>query len=137
MSTATAERYQALDSDTASKAFNVAHNIVERWGCNPAQKEALFGMKKSALYQKISAAAEKKAIRLDRDQFDRVSFILNIHQALKLVFSNDENVYGFVNMPNNNPYFNGKTPMEIMETGSLPSLYEVYRRVDSLRGAGW
>tara|TARA_R110000803_G_scaffold90248_1_gene157550 strand:- start:5671 stop:5877 length:207 start_codon:yes stop_codon:yes gene_type:complete len=32
----------------------------------------------------------------------------NIHQSLKEVFSNPENVYGFMNMQNSNPYFNGK-----------------------------
>lgn len=137
MNTLAADRYNAIDSDTAAAAFAVANNILDRWQCTAAQKEALFGMKKSALYKKISDAAHKKPINLDRDQFDRVSYILNIHQALKLIFSNDENVYGFVNMPNHNPYFNGKTPLEIMACGSLAALYEVYNRIDALRNAGW
>lgn len=132
-----ANKYQAIDNNTASIAFRVANNILERWGCNHDQKEQLLGIKRSDLYNKIESAEKKAPIKLGRDQFDRVSYILNIHQALKLLFSNEENAYGFVNMPNNNPYFNGKTPMEIMSSGSMASLYEVYRRIDSLRSAGW
>ena len=137
MNTQVADRYSAIDSSAASAAFAVAVNILDHWGCTPVQKEALLGMKKSALYKKINESANKQPINLDRDQFDRVSYILNIHQALKMIFSNAENVYGFVSMPNNNPYFNGKAPLEIMASGSLAALYEVYNRIDSLRNAGW
>lgn len=137
MNTLTAERYETIDGNVAAAAFNVANNILDRWNCSGVQKEALLGMKRSALYKKISESANKKPINLDRDQFDRVSYILNIHQALKMIFSNDENVYGFVNMPNHNPYFNGKTPMEIMESGALATLYEVYNRIDALRNGSW
>jgi hypothetical protein len=137
MNTLTSKKYDAIDEHTAATAFKVANNILDAWKCTSAQKEALLGMKKSAFYNKLHLAMDKKPIKLDRDQFDRVSFILNIHQALKLVFSNKENVFGFVHMPNNNPFFNGKTPMQMMETGSLANLYEVYCRIDLLRGAGW
>ena len=124
--------HQALDGTTSATAFKVVNNILGKWSCSVAQKEALLGMKKSALYKKLDQAENKNPINLDRDQLDRVSYILNIHQALGMLFSNKENVYGFVNMPNKNPYFNGKTPLEIMSTGSLPSLYEVYNRINAL-----
>jgi len=137
MSTTITNTHQAFDSSQSAAAFKVANNILSKWNCSVAQKEALLGMKKSAMYNKLGDAEEKKPIRLERDQLDRVSYILNIHQALAMVFSNNENVYGFVNMPNQNPYFNGKTPLEIMAAGSLPSLYEVYNRIDALRRGGW
>jgi len=42
-------------------------------------------------------------VRLSQDQLTRASYVLNIHAALRTVFENPENLYGFMAMPNNNP----------------------------------
>ena len=76
-------------------------------------------------------------VGLDADQMQRISFVLNIHAALRLVFDNPENVYGFVSMANRNEFFNGRTPLEIIAQGDMISLYETFRRIDALRGAQW
>ena len=60
--------------------------------------------------------------------------MLNIHAALRMIFDNPDNLYGFVNMVNHNPFFNGRTPLAIMGTGDFAALYETYKRIDSLRG---
>ena len=137
MNIASTGTHQTINGSKSAIALKVANTILSKWKCSKEQKVLLLGMKKSALYQKLREAENKNPINLDRDQLDRVSYILNIHQALKMTFSNNENIYGFVNMPNKNPYFNGKTPLEIMSAGSLPSLYEVYNRIDALRNGGW
>ncbi|MNY55821.1 hypothetical protein D3C86_1918320 [compost metagenome] len=67
----------------------------------------------------------------------RISFVLNMHAALRLVFDNPENVYGFAAMANHNAFFNGRTPLEIMAQGDMISLYETFRRIDALRGSQW
>ena len=76
-------------------------------------------------------------IKLDSDQLTRVSYVLNIHAALRMLFDNPENLYGFVNMMNHNPYFNGRTPLEIMGSGDFAALYETFKRIDNLRGSQW
>ncbi|MOA48771.1 hypothetical protein D3C78_1715630 [compost metagenome] len=65
----------------------------------------------------------------------RISVVLNIHAALRLVFDNPENVCGFPSMENRNE-FNGRTPLEIMAQGDMVSLYEPFRRIDALRAQG-
>ena len=40
-------------------------------------------------------------------------------------------------LKNNNDYFAGRSPLEIIETGKFGDLYEVARRVDALRGGLW
>ena len=40
-------------------------------------------------------------------------------------------------MANHNPYFNGKTPLSLIATGSFGALYEVYKRIDAMRGGQW
>ncbi|MNP61099.1 hypothetical protein D3C76_1562480 [compost metagenome] len=67
----------------------------------------------------------------------RISFVLNIHATLRLIFDNPQNVYGFALMANDNEFFNGRTPLEIMAQGDMISLYETFRRIDALRGAQW
>ncbi len=74
---------------------------------------------------------------LSDDQLERVSYLLNIHQALRIVFSNPANVSGFMGLKNHNDYFAGRTPLEIINSGKFGDLYEVARRVDALRGGLW
>ncbi|KPB42591.1 Uncharacterized protein AC509_1714 [Pseudomonas amygdali pv. morsprunorum] len=74
---------------------------------------------------------------LDNDQIARISLILNVHGALRTIFDNPENVYGFPRMANDNEFFDGRAPLEIMSTGSFINLYETFRRIDVLRGAQW
>lgn len=115
-------------------ALKVVLRILEKWGCSEAEKQALLGIGRSTLHKYQSAP---DSARLTPDLMERLSYLLNMHQALRIVFENPENVYGFLRMANHNAYFNGKTPMDIMTTGRMAHLYEVAKRVDALRGGSW
>jgi hypothetical protein len=114
--------------------LKAALNIMEKWGCTTEQKIKILGMKKSAYY-KNNVQPEKAS--LSCDQVERVSYLLNIHAALRIVFDNPENVYGFMSMNNDNPFFNGRSPLDVISTGNHGYLYETFKRIDSLRGGGW
>ena len=90
-------------------------------------------MKRSTFY-KYREGGDRP--QLTGDQLERISYILNIHAALRVLFDNPENVYGFMSMENHNPYFNGRSPLDIIATGNFGALYETARRIDALRGAG-
>ena len=62
----------------------------------------------------------------------RISHLLNIHAALRTIFSNEDNVYGFMSRTNNNTFFNGRSPISIIASGSLSDLKEVREKVESL-----
>ena len=119
--------------DVVSRGLQAALNILDKWGCSPEQAWNILGMKRSTYYRYREAGVKP---RLSRDQAERISYILNIHAALRIVFDNPDNVYGFMSMDNNNPYFNGRSPLSIISSGNFGSLYEVFKRVDSLRGGG-
>ena len=106
-------------------------HVIQSYAAEQAQK--ILGLNR-ATYFKYKKAPE--AVNLSQDQLERLSYVINIHAALRVVFDNPENVYGFIKMPNHNPYFNGKTPLELISTGHFANLYEVYKRIDALRGAG-
>ncbi len=128
---------QANDNNIAKHAniaLKAVLNILDKWGCTAEQKFTILGLSRTTFYR-IAKAPEKAS--LSQDQIERISYILNIHQALRMTFSNTENIYGYMSMANNNPFFNGKSPLSIITSGGFAALYEAYKRIDALRGGQW
>lgn len=120
--------------DDVRIGLKVVLNILNKWQCSEAEKQALLGIKRSTLHKYQD---DPNSARVTHDLSERVSYLLNIHHALRLLFSNSENVYGFVRLENNSAPFNGLTPMQFMQSGRCAALYEVFRHVDGLRGGQW
>ena len=116
--------------------LRAAVGILDKWAASSEQACRILRISRST-YTRARQRDPDWAVTLDSDQMQRVSFVLNIHAALRLVFDNPENVYGFPAMANHNEFFNGRTPLEIMAQGDMISLYETFRRIDVLRGAQW
>ena len=130
MATLTAKKYTS--EINASIAFRLGDNILEKWGCSSVEKQAILQLKKSSYhrYQKDNNSAS-----LSSDQLERISYLANIHDSLRSVFSNPENVYSFMKMKNENAYFNGRTPLSIINSGNFGALYEVFKRIDAMRNS--
>jgi uncharacterized protein (DUF2384 family) len=120
----------SLPNSTAQTAITSALNIMDKWSCSEKEKMALLGIGRSTLHKYHSSPT---SARLSPDLLERISYLLNIHAVLRMLFENPENVYGFVRMPNHNPFFNGKAPIEILSTGLMSALYEVHRHLDAIR----
>jgi len=116
--------------------LRAAVGIPEKWGASSDQACRILRISRST-YTRAKQRDPGWSVGLDSDQMQRISFVLNIHAALRLVFDNPENVYGFPTMANENEFFNGRTPLDIMSQGDMISLYETFRRIDVLRGAQW
>lgn len=117
----------------SSVAFKLGSNILEKWQCSASDKQAILGLTKSSYYR----FQNNESATLSSDQLERISYIANIHQALKMLFSNPDNIYGFMAMKNNNPYFNGNSPLALISTGKFGTLYEVFKRIDAMRNGQW
>lgn len=114
--------------------FKTVNNIFDQWGVDLSQRLAMLRLARSTYYKYLQ---QPESIKLDSDQLTRISYILNMYSALRILFNNQDNVNGFVKMPNHNPFFNGRTPLEIMGTGVMSDMYETFKRIDGMRGAGW
>lgn len=114
--------------------LRTAVNIMEKWGATPKQIESVLRISRST-YTRVKSP--ERAMSLDDDQLARISLVLNIHASLRTIFDNPDNVYGFPSMNNHNPFFDGRSPLEVMAPGSFIQLYETFRRIDALRGAQW
>jgi len=113
-------------------AVRAAMKILDKWGCSAEQQQNILQLAKATFYRYRDNQTKKAS--LSRDQLTRISYLLNMHSALRIVFSNPDNVYGFMAMENNNPFFNGASPLSIIESGDFGNLHEVAKRVDILRG---
>lgn len=111
-----------------------AFNILDKWGCTAEQAQAILRLPRATYYKYRN---DPESARLDRDQLTRISYLLNTHQALRIVFENPENVYGFMRKRNHNPYFHGRAPLDVIESGDFAALYETFRRIDALRNGLW
>lgn len=125
---------QSTQVSRDSAGFKAAVQILANWGCDSGQMADILGMGRSNFFRLKKDPGKAK---LSVDQLDRISYLLNIHQALRLMFDNPENIYGFMGMRNHNPYFNGTAPLELITRGHLADLYEVSKRIDALRGGHW
>lgn len=124
---------KAVTKDQARVVLSTALNILSKWDASNEQSCNILRVSRST----ITRAQQGKGVELDSDQLDRASIVLNCHSALRLVFDNPENVYGFPKMENHNDFFNGRKPLEIMAQGDFLSLVETFKRIDALRGGGW
>lgn len=131
----------AQPSSTFSKqqcvaGLRAAVAILDKWAASSEQACRILRISRST-YTRARQRDPAWTVALDADQMQRISFVLNIHAALRLVFDNPQNLYGFVALANHNEFFNGRSPLEIMAQGDMISLYETYRRIDVLRGGLW
>ncbi|WP_442908884.1 antitoxin Xre-like helix-turn-helix domain-containing protein [Halopseudomonas sp.] len=115
-----------LSKETANTGFRTARTIMQKWGVPAAVQSRILRVSRQSL------AKADKGVRLDRDQLTRISLILNIHAALRLQFSNPDNTYGFMGMQNNNEFFNGRSPLEVIESGDIIALYETFKHLQAV-----
>lgn len=72
--------------------------------------------------------------RVKRDLADRMSNLLGIHKALRIIFSEPARGYEWVQ--SDNKAFAGKSALAILKQGGMEDIIRIRRYLDSLRG-GW
>ena len=116
------------------EAFVSVLTLFDLWRIGEKQKMTLLGMSKSTYFK---AKSDPGSLRATPDLLERLSYLINIHAAMRNIFSNPENIYGFVNQPNGNWVFQGLSPMEYMSVGTIASLYETAKHFETMRGGQW
>lgn len=123
-----------LTEEQSTVGLKAAVRIIRGWQASPAQACKILRISPSTLRR---AEVEKRvAFSLDVDQQQRIGLILGIHACLRTIFTNQANVTSFPRLPNDNAFFDGRSPLDVMTKGDLISLYETYKRIDQLKQLG-
>lgn len=105
--------------------------LADHWRLNAGQARILLGRPSERTFYNWKAG---KVGSPSHDTMCRIGYLLGIHRALRTLFSNSENVYGWVSVENDD--FNGQTPLQRMLGGDVTDLAHVRQYLDALRG-GW
>lgn len=113
-------------SQVAIKAFL---NLARAWNLSNAEAAALIGVSPSSL-DRMKAGARPT---LSQDQMTRVSALVGVFKGLHLLFA-DDTADQWVRRPNSGPLFQERTPIAAMTEGGIPTMLDVRRYVDAVRG---
>lgn len=121
-----------IDKDISDEvAWRAIQNLAEKFKFDQEQGRCLMGdMPYSSYYKGLS----QHNVRLNRDQKERISYLLGIYKALRILFTDSQQAITWIDRNNALPPFNGITPRAYMLEGSLVRLAEVRRFLDFWRG---
>ena len=123
------------DSAQAGAGLRTFARIVEKWRLPSSDAMALLGVdSRSTYYDLLKRARETKEVKgLSRDQLDRLSYLLGIYEAIRVLFPHSEESRNeWVSRANTASLFGGRSPLEIMRS-SMIGLYQTFAHLVSAR----
>ena len=110
--------------------FRAALNLFRRWGDGDDEAATLLDLSVRT-YRRWKAGGPG---RMNRDGKARLSNLIGIHKALRIIFREPQRSYQWIKAPN--AAFSGRTALAVMLGGELTDLMRVRRYLDAERG-GW
>lgn len=106
-------------------------NVFARWGVTDAEAAVILGGIAPKTFKRWKVGEYG---RVNRDLADRMSYLLGIHKALRIIFGDPQRGYAWIRRPNTT--FGGMTPLDLLLRGGMADLEQLRRYLDSARG-GW
>ena len=111
------------------------YNISQEWGLTAEDQMVLLGsIPSSTFYHWKKQVSGGGDISLGRDTLERISYILGIYKALRILLPGTYATW--VKRPNTNPLFGGRPALDRMLSGNMSDLILVRQFLDAWRG-GW
>jgi len=107
--------------------------IAEQWELSAKQRMTLLGASSSTYHKWMH---DPSRAHPSRDTLERISHVLGIYAALKILLPNAKAANAWVHRPNAAPLFSGQTALSRMLAGNVSDLYIVRQYLDAVRG-GW
>ena len=121
---------EPISEEEAAAMFRAAVNLFKRWELTDEQAATLLDLP-------IRTYARWKAGdhgRINRDTRARLSNMMGIHKALRIIFQDAERSYRWIRAANGT--FDGRSALDVMLDGELTDLMRVRRLLDAER-SGW
>lgn len=123
----------SVDSPEAGRvALKFFFNLMAHWECTVEEQKTLLGSVGTTTFYKYRSLPD---IRLPHDTLERISYLMGIHKALSIIFSNNpQRAYEWVGKPNTAAPFNGQSALRYMLVGRVVDIADVRRYLDGVRG---
>jgi hypothetical protein len=118
------------DKEKVAAIIKAVVRVAETWKLTSTEAAALFDVP-PATWSRMKAGEFRG--KLDQDKVTRASLLIGLYKGLRFLF-NGPLTYGWPKMPNRGQSFEGRTPVEVMIRGGIPTMLEVRQHIDALRG---
>jgi hypothetical protein len=109
--------------------------IADLWALTEQERLRILGYPARSTYHKWAKQAREHAeFTLDADVLTRISAVLGIYQALRVLFDTEQEGLSWLRGPHQATVFGGHPPIELMTDGTQDSLLTVRRFLDAARG---
>ena len=119
-----------ITDEEAAAMFRAALNLFRHWDLSDEEAAMLLDLP-IRTFRRWKAGGVG---RIDRDGKARLSNIMGIHKALRIVFGDSHRGYAWIKAPNE--AFARRSALDVMLGGELTDLMRVRRYLDAERG-GW
>ncbi|SMQ59318.1 Protein of unknown function [Pseudidiomarina planktonica] len=123
------EHHSGASVDDDRRCFDIAVRMLDFWGFNDQEKAKVLGDISVSTFRRYKRGEMKR--RLTADCRTRISLILGIYKALRIIFVQDMHHAKWVNNPNKR--LNELSPKAVMVMGSMINLYDIRRYLDAVR----
>lgn len=121
----------ATRADLSAPLVSLFFKLAARWGLDQAEQARVLG---GVSRQTLHNWATGKVPTLARDQIERLSLLLGIHKALRLIFAEDEAARRWFDGANRDAPFGGLPPRALATRGGIGDLVAVRTYLDAWRG---
>lgn len=109
--------------------------IADQWGLGETERMRMLGLPgRSTYFGWLAKARSGMALTLPLDTLLRISAVLGIHKAMRILFTDDRTALDWLRSPNDGPLFGGQPPLALAANGTQDGLLLLRRHLDAWRG---
>ena len=113
----------------SAPALRAFFTIMARWKVRDEDARALLGGVSNGPFYEWKRNPDR---RLDADRLTRISYLIGVFKALNILHAR-RLADDWISLPNANPVFAGRTPLDYLVRGGLPAFQTVRRLLDARR----
>lgn len=117
--------------ELGATALTAFFSITAAWGLTAEEERTLLGSPPRSTFFKWKS---ERASKLSSDTLERISYVMGIYKALRILLPTQEAAHAWVKKPNRGRGFGGKSALERMLAGRVIDLADVRRYLDAERG---
>jgi hypothetical protein len=119
----------------SAPALRTFVNIAAEWGLSERDRLAVLGQPGRSTYHAWLAKANAgRSLTLPLDTLVRISAVLGVYKAVKLIFVREGDDVAWLRAPNSGPLFAGRAPLDLITSGAQDAILDVRRYLDAWRG---